>query len=135
MTLQINAERFNATDIISLIHSGKITAETIDELLCLSRLSNKEVARLLGLSTRTFDRIRKAAKERLSDAIQERIIVLMALYQQGHRVFKSREAFDAWLRQENTHLGGKQPYEYLSFFAGIRFVHNRLYAMELGYNP
>jgi uncharacterized protein (DUF2384 family) len=59
---------------------------------------------------------------------------LLSLMQHGIEVFGSKSDFDQWLATENFFLDGKEPNSFLNTIAGVRFIDDRLTAMEYGDN-
>ena len=66
--------------------------------------------------------------------LSEHAIALYALFIHGNEVFGSEDEFTTWLNQNNFHFDGKSPYSYLQVISGIKFIDDRLTALEYGDN-
>lgn len=58
--------------------------------------------------------------------------LISTLYQHGIEVFGSSENFTKWLNSENIIFDSKMPKEFLNTIEGIKFVDDRLAAIEHG---
>jgi uncharacterized protein (DUF2384 family) len=56
------------------------------------------------------------------------------LIKHGIEVFGSVEEFHQWLNRKNFYLDNKTPNSYLNTVTGVKFVDDRLTAMEYGDN-
>ena len=66
--------------------------------------------------------------------LKEPIMYLLYLLKHGTKVFGSKKEFDNWLNSENFFFDGKKPVHFLNSITGIRFIDDRLTAMEYGDN-
>lgn len=62
------------------------------------------------------------------------MLLLLALIKYGTAVFGTVKEFDQWLNRSNFYFDNKSPNAYLNTITGIRFVDDRLTAMEYGDN-
>jgi len=58
----------------------------------------------------------------------------LSLIQHGRKVFDSIQKFEEWLKRENFYFNRNAPIEYLKTITGIRFIDDRLTAIEYGDN-
>ena len=66
--------------------------------------------------------------------MKEHILLLLSLIKQGIQVFGTTQEFEQWLNTKNFYFDSKNPIVYLNTVTGIRFVGDRLTAMEYGDN-
>ncbi len=99
----------------------------------ISNMSDNDISSILDISPKTF-RTYKSAKKILSWRLTEHTIALYALFKHGEIVFGTDKEFTRWLNQENFYFDGNAPIKYLPVINGIKFLDDRLTAMELGDN-
>ena len=68
------------------------------------------------------------------DNVKEQVLLLLSLVKHGLSVFGSARALDQWLNQPNFYFDNRSPNAYLNTVTGIKFVDDRLTAMEYGDN-
>lgn len=88
----------------------------------------------LDITPRTLRNYRSKDHLVLKDTIKEHIILILSLYKHGIDVFDTVESFEEWLSKKNYFLDNKAPNEFLGTISGIKFIDNRLIAMEYGEN-
>jgi putative toxin-antitoxin system antitoxin component (TIGR02293 family) len=94
-------------------------------------LSDRELARLLGVQSRTIQRRRKGNAP--LDAVQsDRLFRVATVVARVERVVGSRERAKKWLRRSNQALGGETPESLLDTEAGTRQVLDTLGRIEHG---
>jgi len=98
-----------------------------------SNLNDIEISGILDLNVKTF-RSYKTSGKKLSDRLQEHTIALIALFKHGIDVFGSDVEFKNWLKGENFFFDNDSPGNNLKTFSGIKFIDDRLTAMEYGDN-
>jgi uncharacterized protein (DUF2384 family) len=62
------------------------------------------------------------------------MLLLTALYKHGSSVFESTQNFNKWLKTANLFFDNQEPITFLDTITGIRFVDDRLTALEYGDN-
>ncbi|MEG0984268.1 MbcA/ParS/Xre antitoxin family protein, partial [Algoriella sp.] len=87
----------------------------------------------LNITTRTY-RNYKTKDVSLKDNTKEQIVLLISLYKHGLDVFMTKEDFEHWLTTPNILLDNKAPMDFLDTVSGLKFIDNRLTAMEFGEN-
>jgi putative toxin-antitoxin system antitoxin component (TIGR02293 family) len=93
-------------------------------------LRNEELARLLGLSTRSMTRL--AAARALDPVVGDRLYRLARLYALASEVLEDEAAAVRWLRSPQRALSGALPLERAATDAGAREVEVLLGRMEHG---
>ena len=87
----------------------------------------------LNISVKTFRSYKKQDLE-LKENIKEQAVLLLSLFIHGVELFGTQENFYNWLSNENFFLDGEKPVNFLKTSTGIRFIDDRLTAMEYGDN-
>lgn len=93
--------------------------------------SSQEWARMLHVSKRSIDRLKKE-RRKLSSTQSEKLIEVTLLYDYGVDVFGSAEKFTKWLDRNNIALGGVEPKSLLDTNQGIKAVKTELSRIEYG---
>lgn len=99
----------------------------------ISTLSDEITSNWLSINSKTLRSYRKPDSTS-KDNIKEHLILLISLYEHGIDVFDTKENFDEWLLSENKLLDNKAPKDFLDTVTGIKFIDNRLTAIEYGDN-
>jgi uncharacterized protein (DUF2384 family) len=92
------------------------------------------LSKWLNITPRTFRNYKNNDKLVLKDNIKEHIILILSLYKHGIEVFGNVEDFELWLSQKNYLLDNRAPEDFLETISGIKFIDNRLTAIEFGEN-
>lgn len=93
-------------------------------------LNTEDVAGWLNITPKTYRSYRKHPESALKGSLKEHMIVILSLYRHGMDVFGSRELFEKWLTTPNVLLDKKAPRQFLDTISGVRFIDNRLTALE-----
>jgi uncharacterized protein (DUF2384 family) len=125
--------RINDTDVLMFLQNRKINWEYVKALKESTNFKDESLSSWLNVSIRTF-RSYKKPNQVIHDSIKEHILLLLSLTQHGEAVFGSSQKFEEWLNMENFFFNGNPPVSYLNKITGIRFVDDRLTAMEFGDN-
>jgi len=120
-------------EILYAVRNNSINFEVLQRLKSTSGLKDEVLSNHLNLNTKTF-RSYKAEDKPIKPMLQEHILSLLSLYQHGIRVFGNQEGFNRWLSETNHFFDGDTPESFLTTTGGIRFVDQRLSAMEHGDN-
>jgi putative toxin-antitoxin system antitoxin component (TIGR02293 family) len=99
----------------------------------VAALQDDVISKLLNISVKTFRHYKKP-QNTFKDNIKEKVILLISLFEHGIDIFGSQEDFYKWLNSENFFFDDKTPITYLTTVTGIRYVDDRLTAMEYGDN-
>lgn len=120
-------------EILSKVYSMKINNSHLLKIKELSSFSDVDLSEYLNISVRSLHSYIK--KDTLFKTnLKEPIIYLLYLLKHGIKVFGSKKEFDNWLNSENFFFDGKKPVNFLNTITGIRFIDDRLTAMEYGDN-
>ena len=125
--------RLSDTEVISWLRSKDVDWKYLQLFKQYSSLKDDTISGWLNISVKTLRNYRKP-DNRLKDNVKEQLLLLLSLFKHGNEVFGSSEAFNKWLTEENFYFDGKAPVSFLNTVTGIRFVQNRLTAMEYGDN-
>jgi putative toxin-antitoxin system antitoxin component (TIGR02293 family) len=125
--------RLSDMEILNLLQSQDINWHYIDVIKDLTDLNDDLISAWLNVSVRSLRSYRQP-NSRLKDNLKERIIVLLSLMKHGIQVFGTKDNFDQWLTTKNYFLDEREPNSFLNTITGIRFIDDRLTAMEYGDN-
>lgn len=114
-------------------HGQAINSRYLNFLKGLTTLSDETISGWLNINARTFRNYRKS-ETALKDNTKEHVVVLISLYNHGLEVFENKENFDKWLTTKNHLLDMRPPMEFLDTISGIKFVDDRLTAIQYGDN-
>lgn len=123
----------NFTNILFYLEKYNINWVYFNYFKEMTTLSDEIISSWLNINPKTLRAYRKP--ESISrDNIKEHLVLLISLYEHGTGVFGSKENFDKWLLTENYFLDGKSPTGFLDTITGIKFIDDRLTAIEYGDN-
>lgn len=126
-------QQVSDTDIFVQLYKKNIDWKYAQALKESYEFNDEELANVLNISVKTF-RSYKKPDNTLDPNVKEPILLLLSLALHGKKIFGSSKNFDVWLRDENFYFEGKAPFEFLKTISGIRFIDDRLTAMEYGDN-
>lgn len=121
------------SEILHILHTGDINWNHVNALKNLTDYNDEVIAQWLNLSVKTLREYRKP-KIVLKENIKEHVLLLLALIKHGIEVFGSSEGLENWLDNENFFFDNEKPESFLNTITGIRFVDDRLTAIEYGDN-
>ena len=121
------------SEILNLLHTNEINGEFIEAIKEMTDLKDQMISVWLNISVRSFRSYRQT-NSRLKENLKEHVIVLLSLIKHGIQVFGTKDGFDQWLTTGNFFLDSKTPVTFLNTVTGIRFIDERLTAMEYGDN-
>ena len=119
----------NPLDLIEFSRKG-LSRAAVDLVAQKIGLSDREMARILNISERTFHRY--TPDTQLDTSSTERLLKLMLLYQHGEDVFSNLEDFKPWMRQSMRIFGDKSALDLLDTVTGFEWANNVLSRMEFG---
>jgi putative toxin-antitoxin system antitoxin component (TIGR02293 family) len=119
----------NPMDLIELSRKG-LSRAAVDLVAKKLSLTDREMARILNISERTFHRY--TPETQLDTSSTERLLKLMLLYQHGEEVFTNLEDFKPWMRQSMRIFGDKSALDLLDTVTGFEWVDNVLSRIEFG---
>lgn len=123
----------NDSQMLQQLHDKSFTGLYLQVLKDATLFNDEEISHWLNINVKTF-RAYKKPKQELNIGLREHVLSLLSLMKHGHKLFGTSQDFKLWLVAENFYLDGKAPVEFLQTITGIRFVDERLTAMEYGDN-
>lgn len=121
------------SEVLLYIQSKKIGKNYINILKSLTRFNDEILSAWLNINVKTF-RSYKDSEHNFKDNTKEQIVLLLALIKHGYKVFDTTEEFETWLSKPNFFFDNHAPISFLNTVSGIRFVDDRLTALEYGDN-
>lgn len=131
--LSIVPRGFESSEVLQIVQSGQVDAQYLRLLKSYSKFSDDSLSEFLHLNVKTFRNYRDAKNDLRKD-LQEHVIVLLSLIKHGTEVFGTIDAFHRWLVSTNPLFDGNRPTAFLDTINGIKFVDDRVTAMEYGDN-
>lgn len=125
--------KISDSEILIFLQTKDINWKYVKTFKKLTDFNDEAISDWLNISVRTFRSYRRP-ENKFKENVKERILLLMSLIKHGIQVFGSHKEFDKWLNTANFYLDNKNPKSYLNTVTGIRFVDDRLTAMEYGDN-
>ena len=123
----------NDGEILHLLYSTDITWKHVNTLKTLTGFHDVVLSDWLNISVKTFREYKKP-RSIVKENVKEQVLLLLSLVKHGTTVFGSVKEFETWLNQENFYFDQKNPVFFLNTITGIKFVDDRLTAMEYGDN-
>ncbi len=123
----------NDGEILHLLYSTEITWKHVNTLKTLTDFNDVVLSDWLNISVKTFREYKKP-KSIVKENVKEQVLLLLSLVKHGATVFGSVKEFETWLNQENFYFDEKSPVFFLNTITGIKFIDDRLTAMEYGDN-
>lgn len=125
--------QLNDNEVVSYVRQQDIGWKHILTLQQLTGFKDEIISEWLNISVRTL-RTYKNPGTTLKQNLKEQVVLLISLIKFGNDVFGSSRAFEEWLLTSNFFFDRQPPLTYLNTVSGIRFVNDRLIAMEHGDN-
>ena len=123
----------NDSEILYLLYSRDINWQHVNAIKTLTDFKDDTISDWLNVSVKTFREYKKP-QNTFKENVKEQVLLLLSLVKHGIDVFGSVEEFDRWLNQENFFFDNKNPNSFLNTVTGIKFVDDRLTALEYGDN-
>lgn len=122
-------------DVAVLVYMdhNAVDANYLKGIKKLTRFKDEKIAGWLHISPRTM-RSYNSTKKVFDKKLAEQVVMLRAVFEKGKTVLGSAEAFDKWLDSSNFFFDGKKPLAFLDTTSGMRYIFDRLTAMEYGDN-
>jgi uncharacterized protein (DUF2384 family) len=135
------------TDIMEQIPSGIDTEKTLQLisnatkprsyfslLKAFTGEDDEKLSGWLDMSVKTFRDYRDNASKQIKESVKEHLIVIISLMKHGSEVFGDYAKFREWLEKENFYFDKRRPIEYMSSISGMKFIDDRITALEYGDN-
>lgn len=130
---QLDSPKFSDIDILKYLRIEAKTEDYLNKIKSISKSNDKTISSWLNINEKTL-RTYKHTNSQIKDNIKEHMIYLLRLMILGERVFGSKDEFDRWLNTPNFIFNNESPTKFINTITGIRFVIDRLTAMEYGDN-
>lgn len=129
---QLNSSLFSFSSPFLIIEKAKmgLLKDDADQLGKAYSISDREMARILNISERSFHRYK--ADTKLDTVASERLLQLKNLYDYGIEIFEDEAQFKRWLRRPLRVLGNNSPLELLDTAMGFQIVNDELMRIEYG---
>ncbi len=119
--------------VLTYLQTRTIDWEYVEAIKKLTEFNDNILSGWLNVSVKTF-RSYKQQDVKFNPGLREQILLLISMIKHGISVFGSIKEFQVWLNNTNLYFEGKSPISYLNTVSGIRFVNDRLTAIEYGDN-
>ncbi len=126
-------ERISDSELLSILDSTNVNWEYVKFIKEFTNFKDELLSEWLNINVKTFRNYKKTDVQ-LKENLQEQIVLLISLFKHGLEVFGEMEDFHRWLDTENFFLDREKPIKFLKTITGIRFIDNRLTAIEYGDN-
>jgi hypothetical protein len=121
----------NFTKILFYLRNNDVNWNYFNYFKEITTLSDEITSNWLNINSKTLRAYRKP-ESTSKDNVKEHLVLIIALYQHGIDVFDGKENFDSWLISENYYFDRKAPMDFLDTITGIKFIDDRLTAIEFG---
>ncbi len=126
-------ESISDTEVLQLLKNEKVDHRYIALFKEVSDISDEVISSWFNINVKTFRNYKKDSGD-IKENIKEHLILLVSLFKHGKEVFGSKNLFSDWLHRENFFFDNEAPIDYLKTITGIRYIEDRLTAMEHGDN-
>lgn len=125
--------KISDSQVLQLLKKGDVDHRHILYLKEQSKISDETLSNWFNINVKTFRNYKKK-ENLLNDNFKEHLILLVSLFKHGKEVFGALDLFSDWLDKKNFFFDGEKPISFLKTITGIRFVEDRLTAIEYGDN-
>lgn len=126
-------KNINDSEILHLLYSADINWKYLSALKTYTDFKDDTISDWLNISVKTFREYKKPQSS-FKENVKEQVLLLLSLIRHGVDVFGSVKEFDLWLNQENFFFDNKAPISYMNTITGIRYIDDRITALEYGDN-
>lgn len=123
----------NDGEILHLLKNTDINWKYVSAIKTFTEFNDDVISDWMNISVKTFREYKKP-EGNFKENVKEQVLLLLSLFKHGLEIFGSIKNFDNWLNQENFYFDNKSPETFLNTITGIKFIDNRLTAMEYGDN-
>jgi len=123
----------NDAEILHLLYTIDINWKYVNAIKTHTRFADDIISDWLNISVKTFREYKKP-KSIFKENVKEQVLLLLSLIKHGTEVFESVDEFENWLNRENFYFDNKSPVSFMNTITGIKFIDDRLTAMEYGDN-
>jgi uncharacterized protein (DUF2384 family) len=125
--------QINDAEIMQLLYTTDINWKYVNAIKTLTNFNDTILSNWLNISVKTFREYKKP-KSVVKENVKEQVLLLLSLMKHGIHVFGTATAFEEWLNKGNFYFDNKLPVSFLNTITGIKFIDDRLTAMEYGDN-
>lgn len=123
----------NDGEILHFLYTNDINWKHVDAIKTYTDFNDDVISEWLNISVKTFREYKKP-KSVFKENVKEQVLLLLSLIKHGVEIFGTIKEFDSWLKQKNFYFDKKNPASFLNTITGIKFIDDRLTAMEYGDN-
>lgn len=123
----------NDSEVLYRLYNADVNWKHVHAMKSLTSFTDDILSDWLNVSVKTFREYKKP-KSVVRENVKEQVLLLLSLFKHGKNVFGSIQGFETWLNTPNFYFDGKKPLSFLNTVTGVRFVDDRLTAMEYGDN-
>lgn len=123
----------NAGDVVQFIRHNPINSDYFNYLKNIVTFPDHTISELLHISSKTFVSYRSGETLPKGNT-QEQALMIISLYKHAEELFDTNDDFSKWLNTPNFFFDNQKPITELSTISGIRYVDDRLTAMQYGDN-
>ena len=125
--------RVDTNVTLGLIQTGKVGPQHLQAIKDLTLFNDEKISDWLDISVKTY-RLYKKPHSSIKARIKEHAVMALSVIKHGIELFGTREKFIKWLELENFFFDKKAPVEFMTTNSGIKFIDDRLTALEYGDN-
>ncbi|MEP7321705.1 MAG: antitoxin Xre/MbcA/ParS toxin-binding domain-containing protein [Saprospiraceae bacterium] len=123
----------NDGEILHLLYTTDINWKYVDAIKTYTEFNDDVISDWLNISVKTFREYKKP-KSIFKENVKEQVLLLLSVIKHGVEIFGSIKKFEDWLNQDNFYFENRSPASFLNTITGIKFIDDRLTAMEYGDN-
>jgi uncharacterized protein (DUF2384 family) len=125
--------RVDTNVTLGMVNNGKVGARHLQAIKDLTSFNDETISEWLDISVKTY-RAYKKPQSVIKARIKEQTVMALSLIKHGIEVFDTIQNFKTWLEKENFFFDKKAPMEFMTTNSGIKFIDDRLTALEYGDN-
>ncbi len=126
-------DHLSDSNVLTYLQTNDIDWKYVEAIKNLTQFNDNILSGWLNVNVKTF-RSYKHSENKLNANIKEQVLLLISLIKHGISVFGNIKEFGIWLNNKNFYFDNESPVNYLNTVTGIRFVNDRLTAIEYGDN-
>lgn len=123
----------NDSEILHFLYMKDVNWQHVNAIKTLTDFNDDVISDWLNVSVKTFREYKKP-QNTFKENVKEQVLLLLSLIKHGIAVFGTINEFDQWLNRKNFFFDNKSPNSFLNTVTGVRFVDDRLTALEHGDN-
>jgi uncharacterized protein (DUF2384 family) len=126
--------KISDSEVLSYLRTKRVDWRHIRRVKTLTNFNDELLSYWFNVSVKTLRSYMSESGTGFKENVKEHVILLLTLIKHGINVFGDLKSFDNWLIQPNFYFDNRTPNEFLNTTSGVRFVDDRLTAMEYGDN-